>query len=108
MGKPDPYGNWVIGRFRQETAGNHRNSEPPLVRRRAVSSGAEVEAVRAASVVRRVHCRGGASGSVGLIEWFVPAGPRVGWAERRRGGIADRDKPDETVKISSVEEGENL
>jgi hypothetical protein len=22
MGKPDPYGNWVIGRFRQETAGN--------------------------------------------------------------------------------------
>ena len=22
MGKPDPYGNWVIGRFQHETAGN--------------------------------------------------------------------------------------
>ena len=47
-----------------------RTARTSVVRRRAVSSGAEVEAVRAASAVRRFHRGGGKAGKVGVIRRY--------------------------------------
>ncbi len=59
---------------------NRRATRPPVVRRRPVPPGAEVEAVRAAPAVRRLHRRGGQAEPAGLgfLAWLRARGGEKG------------------------------
>ena len=63
---------------------------PSLVRRRAVSSGAEIEAVRPASAVRRLHRR--RCGRRGLSD-HAPGSPYPANPSRRRDTRTAHDRP---------------